>query len=1082
LALITISIYRGYTVKNTRMSKFKCAAAMQALTIMGAGLAVSTIAATPLMAQDYTNVTASGRVISTDGTPISGAEITVKSNGQGFERTVTTDANGSYRVPQLPTGSYTFSIAASGFDEFVDTNVTLGADRSANQFSLAPSGGGSEIVVTAGRIQIVDFERNTTGSVIEIGELATRVPVARDITSVVLLAPGTTQGDSAFGNLPNIAGASVAENAYYVNGLNITEFREGLGAVAIPFEFYQTVEVKNGGYAAEFGRATGGIINAVTKSGSNDIHAGVLVNYEPNWLRSNAKDTVFSENSRESAHRLNSTFYVSGPIIKDRLFVYGLYEARNVTSTDTITSIRRQCPAFTTGGGVTFAEGNQSCGLQTPAIPRSSDNFEIVGSRIDKNRTSSPFYAVKVDAIPIDGHRFEATYFNTTGKTITDSFGYNSFNSQNSAFPTLGSGIAGTPGQGRGSGQAVFGFGGENYVGRYTGQFTDWLTLSAAYGKNKYRDTVGSSDDTLPNVFDTRSGQTLANSVASVSLSNDTREFYRADVDLRFDLMGSHHIKFGYDREDLTTNTVNTRTGGANFTYFNSGPLGDAVVTAPNVDYVTGRVFVNGGVFESQNEAYYIQDSWSLFADRLVLNLGVRNDRFQNSNVAGDIYYKSGDNWAPRLGFSFDVFNDSSTKLYGSFGRYYLPVAANTNIRLAGAELDFTRFNVLNGINPDGTPIIGAPLNTVPAATACPQGGGNNCTINSDGVPTPTESTVSKSLKSQSVDEYIVGAERKFGGNWSAGIYYTRTRLNAALEDAAIDAAVNAYCAAEGISGCPGIWSGFHQYVLVNPGQGATITLSDPIDGETTLRTVEFSAEDLALPAAKRKYDAVTLKVDREFDGKWSLSGSYTWSRLFGNYEGSVKSDNGQTDAGLTTDFDQPGLTNGSLGLSPNHRRHNFKLFGSYQLTDWLMIGANFSATSPRKFGCIGRIPASIDPFGAQYGAAGFYCNVDASGNIITDERTGVNVNAPVAGLTPRGSVFESDWQTQTNLSFIFRLPVDTFQGDLRLDVFNVFNEKSALDFEERGTLGSGAPRNTYQQPTRYQAPRAIRLQLGLRF
>jgi hypothetical protein len=801
------------------------------------------------------------------------------------------------------------------------------------------------------------------------------------------------------------------------------------------------------------------------------------VNYEPNWLRSNAKDTVFSENSRESAHRINSTFYLSGPIIKDRLFVYGLYEARNVTSTDTITSIRRQCSAVTVGG-VALPEGNQSCS----SAQRLSNNFERVGSRLDRSSGSSPFYAIKVDAIPFDGHRLEATYFNTTGKTNVDAFGYNAFETFNAASPALGSGAPGVPGAGVGQGRSVLGFGGENYVGRYTGQFADWLTISAAYGKNKYRDTTGTTNDALPNVFDTRTGQSLANSVASISLSNDTREFYRADVDLRFDLLGSHHIKFGYDRENLTTNTVNTRTGGANFTLFNSGPSGDATVSTPNVDYVSGRVFVNGGVFKSRNEAFYIQDSWNLFGDRLALNLGLRNDRFQNSNVVGDVYYKSGNNWAPRLGFSFDVFDDASTKLYGSFGRYYLPVAANTNIRLAGAELDFTRFNVLNGINPDGTPIIGAPINTVPGATACPTGGGNNCTINSDGVPTPTESTVAKNLKSQSVDEFIIGAERKFGGGWSAGVYYTRTRLGVALEDAAIDAAVNAYCAAEGITGCSSIWSGFHQYVLVNPGRGATITLSDPINGESTLRTVDFSADDLALPKAQRKYDAVTVKFDREFDGKWSLSGSYTWSRLFGNYEGSVKSDNGQTDAGLTTDFDQPGLTDGTLGLSPNHRRHNFKLFGSYQLTDWLLVGGNFSVTSPRKFGCIGRIPASIDPFGQFYGAAGFYCNVDSSGEVITDERVPVNVNSPVATLTPRGSVFESDWQTQTNLSFVFRLPTDAFNADFRVDVFNVFNEKAELDYEERGTLPNGRPRNTYREVTRFQAPRSVRLQLGLRF
>ena len=1027
---------------------------MQAVALLGAGVAATTMVAAPAMAQDYTNVTASGRVIGTDGNAIAGATVEVVSNGQGFTRTTTTDSNGSFRVPQVPIGSYTVTITADGYDSFTDNDVRLTADQSANQFSLLATGSNNEIVVTAGRIQIADFERNTTGAVISVGEIAARIPVARDITSVVALAPGAVSGDNAFdsntafGGLPSLSGASVAENAYFVNGLNITEFREGLGAVVIPFEFYETVEIKNGGYPAEFGRATGGIINAVTKSGSNDYHAGVLVSWQPNSLRSNGTDTVFSENSREEADQITSTFFASGPIIKDRLFIYGLYESRNITSTNTLTSYARV--------GMT-------------------DAFNQTGSRFDTRKTTSPFYAVKIDAIPIDGQRLEFTYFNTENKTVRNSFGYTAFNDTTAA----------NPGQGAFQGVAVFRGGGENFVGRYTGSFTDWLTISAAYGKNKNRDTVGSSDDTFPNIVDFRNGvNSIGNSVASINQDFDEREFYRADVDLYFSMLGTHHIKFGYDRENLTTNSTATRTGGANFSYFNSGPLGDATVVAPNVDYVTARTFINGGVFDSRNEAFYIQDSWSLFDERLNLNIGVRNDRFQNSNVIGDVYYKSGNNFSPRLNAAFDVFGDSSTKVYGSFGRYFLPVAANTNIRLAGAELDFTRFNVLDGVNADGTPIIGAALNGVPSATACPQGGGNNCTINSDGSPTPTEATVAKNLQSQSVDEYIVGVERKFGGGWSAGLYYTRTRLNAALEDAAIDAAVNAYCAANGfnVAACSSIYSGFHQYVLLNPGAASTITLSDPLPGEATLRTIDFSAADLGLPAAERKYDAVTFKFDRAFDGVWSLSGSYTWSRLFGNYEGSVKSDNGQTDAGLTTDFDQPGLVNGTTGLSPNHRRHNLKLFGSYQVTDWLTLGANASAVSPRKFGCIGRIPSSIDFFGQFYGAAGFYCNVDGNGDVITDERTGVNVNAPVAGLTPRGSVFESDWRTQLDLSFVFRLPTDAFQGDFRIDILNVFNQNAALDFEERGTLNNGRPRNTYQQPRRFQPPRQVRLQLGLRF
>lgn len=1066
--------------KAIRKGLYGSGTALRAIALVGAGLAATGVVSAPVHAQDFTNVTASGRVSGPNGEAIPNATVTVTSEQQGFSRSTTTSSSGAYDIPQLPSGTYTFSVAAEGFETYQETGISLTQGQAGNSFSLVAAGTAAPsedgvIVVLGTRTRVVDFERTTTGAAIQIGELATRVPVARDVTSVVLLAPSTTQGDSAFGNLPNIAGSSVAENAYYVNGLNITQFRDGLGAVSVPFEFYETVEVKNGGFPAEFGRTTGGVINAITKSGSNEFHGGVLVNWEPDDLKSSARNTILSENSQEEADRINTSVYLSGPIWKDRLFFYGLYEFRNVTSTNTVTSRRRQC-----------MDGTQNCAT----AQRLSDDFEIVGVRQDSSSTKSPFYALKLDAIPIDGHRLEGTYFNTSGVQNVDSYGYNVYDSLNPTSPYLGSGNPGQPGTGGYQGTSVFRYGGENYVGRYTGQFTDWLTLSAAYGVNEFRDTSGSTDDSQPFIFDARTGQSLGNSLNVIGQSYDEREFYRADVDVFVNLLGEHHFKAGYDRENLTTDTTTSYTGGQAITYFNSGPDGDNIVGEPNRDYLTSRTFVNGGVFESQNESFYIQDSWTLFDDRLTLQIGARNDRFENRNVAGETYYSSGDNWAPRLGFSADPFGDGRTKIYGSFGRYYLPVAANTNIRLAGAELDYTRYFYLNGVNADGTPNTGAPILTATGVVACPDTGVENCRINSDGEPTPTDATVAKNLQAQSMDEFIIGAERKFGERWSAGIYYTHRELTRALEDVAIDAAVNQYCLDNGIGvdpdtpdneECSAIYSGFHQYVLVNPGNDSTITLSDVLPGETERRTIDFTAEQLGYPKATRDYDAVTFQFEREFDGVWSLQGSYTWSRLYGNYEGAVKSDNGQTDAGLTTDFDQPGLTNGTLGFSPNHRRHNFKLFGSYQVTDWLLVGANVQATSPRKFGCIGRIPSSVDFFAQFYGAAGFYCNVDENGEIITDERTGVNTNT-AGELTPRGSVFESDWQIQSNLSFVFRLPTDDFTGDLRVDVFNIFNDQAALDFDETGTLGNGRPDFNYRQPTRYQAPRSVRLQLGLRF
>jgi hypothetical protein len=1026
--------------------------ALQAIALIGASVVASAIITTPAAAQDYSNATASGKVVNTSGKALAGATVSYKSNAQGFTRTATTDSNGAYRIGQLPQGFYTVTVEAPGYKAFTANEVEIRIDTAANQYALAPTDAAAddEIVVTAGRVQTVDFDRTTTGAVINLGDLATRVPVARSISAVIQLSPGTTAGDAAFGDQPNIGGASVAENAFYLNGLNITNFRTGLGAVAVPFDFYQTVEVKNGGFQAEFGRATGGVVNAVTKSGSNKFHGGLLFNWEPNELSSKRPNTLFEDNDARGFERRDTIVQLSGPIIKDRLFFYGLYNWRSVETT-------RAFQSLTAG---------------TPANPTLS------GTSYQVDTSDDPFFGFKLDGIITDGHRVEFTYFDSTANTLRQVFG------------TPASGVRYNPvtnARGNYDSATVFGSGGANFVARYTGVFAPWLTLSAAYGQNKDRDTTESTTPNQSSIIDERSGAavSIGNPTANADISSDRRIFYRADADVYFNLLGSHHVRGGYDREDLSTSIVTLANGGAQLTYTNGSPTDEfGFLTG---QYVTSRFFRNGGTFKSRNEAAYIQDNWSLFDNRLTLQLGVRTDRFTNRNIAGTPYYKSRDQWGPRLGFSFDVFGDRRTKIYGSFGRYFLPIAANTNNRLGGAELDYDRFFTLNSVNADGTPVLGAQLSPL-GGTACPSGTGT-CIIRADGQPGAIASLISGNLKSQSLDEYIIGAEHRIGSRIRVGLYYTKRDLNNTLEDAAVDAAIRNYCTANNLNGansdgetCQTIFNGTHQYVLLNPGAPAQITFSDPVNGEAAARTVTFTQAQLGIPRAVRRYQAVTLQVDRQFDGVWSLNGSYTWSTLKGNTEGGVRSDNGQDDTGATVDFDLPGLADGTFGFSPNHRRHNFKLYGSYAPTKWLTLGMNAQFSSPRLFGCLGTVPASRDPDAARfYGANGTYCNLNADGSVRTAPFAANEVRPP-RQIVQRGTAFRSDWLSQINLDAQFKIPTDVFEGFVRVSVTNVLNSKAKLDFEERGTVGSGAPRITYQQVNGYQIPRSIRLQFGVNF
>lgn len=1038
--------------------------ALSALALLGAGVGV--IGAAPAAAQDYSNLNATGRVLGPDGQSISGASVTVTSDAQGFSRTVTTSSDGSFRVAAIPQGSYSFSISADGYDTYVEKGIVLTQSNSANQFTLAAAGAavsttsGSEIVVTGRRVQISDFDRNTIGSTIQIGELARRVPVQRDLTSVVLLAPATAIGDNAFGNLPAVSGSSVSENVYYVNGLNITDFRQGLGSGTIPFEFYQTIDVKVGSISAEYGRFTGAFVNATTKSGGNDFHGGLLFNWQPDSLRSRLPNTIYANNKANVDDTKQTMVYLSGPIIKDHLFFYGLYQSNDFTTNRTnltaVVNVANTDP-YSLGNGRTY----------------------------ERNR--SPFFGGKIDAVIVDGQRLEFTYINSLARRVTDTF--NVTNENGGAYDSRTSRDILT---GSYRGTAVDLIGSENYLGRYTGTFTDWLTVSAAYGKARIRQLGGSANDALPAVGDASgrfSPVLTGNPVAAISQNTDTRKFYRGDVDLYFKLVGQHHVRGGYDREELTSEQLNVRTGGAQYNYLYSGTNGDTYVSTPGVLYYTKTTYRNGGTFKSLNEAAYIQDNWSVFDNRVNVTGGVRWDRFKNDNVAGVRYFDSKDQFAPRISVSFDPVGDQRTKVYGYFGRYFLPVPTNTNIRLAGSELFQLEYFRTSGPGANNIPIQGDPI-TGGSLVRCVTSSLSNCEVNDDGTPTDTQATVAKNLKPQSVDEYVLGYEQRIGQRWKIGAFGVYRKLNESLEDAAIDAAVLNYCTANRISGCANIWTGFHQYVLINPGSDSRITLSDPVNGESTLRTIGFTAAQLGYPKAERKYKAISVTVDREFDGVWSLSGSYTYGKNIGNIEGGVRSDNGQRDSGLTTAFDQPGLTIGNYGYLPTDIRHNFKAFGSYQVTPWFTFGVQAQVQSPRRYGCIGRVPRVVDIFAGQYGAAGYFCNV-VNGQVVTNPGFATINDLPTRAGGPRqttlletrrGTIFKSDWQSLFNVSAAFTIPSDAFKGTLRVDVFNVLNSHAVTDRQENGTQGNGLPRSDYRYPSAYQTPRYVRLQFGVDF
>ncbi|MBW0144180.1 TonB-dependent receptor [Sphingomicrobium clamense] len=1043
------------------MKKATLRATASAFALLGSGVAAATMVAAPAAAQDYTSAALSGTVQDEGGNAISGATVQLVSLDLGFTRTATTGANGGFRYSAVPAGNYDLVVSNETGEVYRAEGLRLLASQNANVDVVIPGGlATEEAIVVQGSSLLNDFEGTTLGLNVDVEELVKTVPIGRDLTSVVLLAPGTTQGDSAFGNLASIGGSSVAENAYYLNGLNITNFDNYLGSARVPFDMYRSVEVKSGGYPAEFGRATGGIVNAVTKSGSNDFFGALHLNWAPDWLRSNGRDLITCdsdgtcENStnrdEDRADSYSAILEAGGPVIRDHLFLYGLVEFREV---DTLT-----------------------------VAPRSGSATQQI--------QDDPFWGLKVDAIPFDGHQLEFTIFDTRRKTEVKSYDY----SETNGMGVVGGQIA----------ESEANFGGVNYVAKYTGNLTDFLTISGAYGKMRDRfDNRGIGASATNPWYRNLSGGTFFDvpfggyyteqrTATTSAPYNTEREFYRADVDLFFNAFGDHHIRAGWDREINTLTRSSVRTGGdfllaAGFMTqaaydAGSGGAGIALVgRAPNASgnpLVELNYFNSGGAFDSTNTAFYIQDEWDI-TDRLTLNLGLRNDKFEVERADGEILTSLDDNWAPRLGFTYDLWPEQNGKLYGFYGTYFLPVASNTAFRMAGSEFFFReRFEVL-GIDSNGLPILGDQVTDLSSyQSTCPfalstVSSGQNCSVTGNGSVPPTDALIASNLEATKETEWLVGYEHDFG-DFQVGISYINRRLDRTAEDSAIDLAVLNYCDEQGIVGCESIWTGFHQYTIWNPGGTMTVVLDGDALCDTDPRAcaeVTFTADELGYPAAVRKYDAVELTARRPWDGNWSLSGSYTWSKSRGNTEGLVQSDFGQDDAGITQDFDQPGFTDFSYGNLPNDRRHRFKLFGAARVIDELIVGANLSLESPRPLSCFGFHPTDV--FGNLYGAASHYCGLQPA---------------------PRGEGSETDWLFNADMSLRYGIDMgDDRQVTLRADIFNIFNSQNVtsrnefgdLDIDTQNAAGEPTaviPNPNYDNVTSYQAPRAVRLGLDITF
>ena len=308
--------------------------------------------------------------------------------------------------------------------------------------------------------------------------------------------------------------------------------------------------------------------------------------------------------------------------------------------------------------------------------------------------------------------------------------------------------------------------------------------------------------------------------------------------------------------------------------------------------------------------SFFVQDSWHA-TDRLTVNPGLR---YEQETLAGTLVdnFTLKNNWAPRIGVTYDVTGDARTKLFASYGRYYARIPNDLAARSLSADDGTSRADYFDANLTQPIP------NGVLAGNVTQH-------FQTQGI---SADTIDPNAKLSYTNEYIVGVERELFPNTTFGVRYTYKNIGRVLEDVA-----NAPMVAYDL-GVPGLSS--VEYILTNPSSSTAI-----------LPSAAFLGASFDDPV--HKYQALELTLNRRFTTNWTMLSSYRWSRLRGNFEGFYRDDNGQSDPGITSLYDFP--TNdpsytaigvpefgyrgdirflGQTGILPLDRPHQVKLFGNY--------------------------------------------------------------------------------------------------------------------------------------------------------
>ncbi|HEV8591367.1 MAG TPA: carboxypeptidase regulatory-like domain-containing protein [Pyrinomonadaceae bacterium] len=633
-----------------------------------------------------------GRIADPNGAVVRGATVTLTDADKGTNRTAITDDQGEYRFLSLQPGTYKLKVEAAGFSSLVNNSVQVTVGQTADHDFALKVGDATAIVEVTGDPPVIETDRSQQSTTVNERFIRDLPIDRRDYLTFTLLAPGVVDSNALADNTDfRVAQTPQSGISFYGNngrGNSITvdgaEANDQGGGVrsTLSQEAVQEFQINRANYNAELGGASGGVINIVSKTGSNDFHGSAFAYFRHQSLDAGDPFAIVLNGStieriKPDANRQQLGFTVGGPFIKEKLFFFGGYEGlrrRESSAVPLLTNLNIFQP---TAGQSAIIASLASSSDPTPVpcvtgvtVPR-ANCAPILQGILTVDQPVRDLFAQNSGVFPFntDSHSasFRTDYVPGAANSFFLRYSFTKREEDNQATRAL---LAFS----RSNNVDVLD---HNLVGGWTHVFGSSMTNELRLQGNYNELFVKSNDPNGPEL-----------NVAGFGFFNRDIFLPSFNFDRRFEALdnfsivrGSHRMKFG--------GSFLLRDGFFDSKTFFGGRFGFGTLPGSLVSPQLATTTINSiqsldlGLPQSYQQGFgdpivggklpyfsiYGQDTWKAMSN-LTLNYGLRYE-IDGRRKPLRTYYQ---NWGPRVGFAWDPFKKSKTIVRGGYGIFYAQI------------------------------------------------------------------------------------------------------------------------------------------------------------------------------------------------------------------------------------------------------------------------------------------------------------------------------------------------------------------------------------------------------------------------